>query len=74
MDALRREDERTRAPVDDREGVDRKNSTENRRRRDGDGVEKEPTAEEMEAFRMKRKREEDPMAARDAGTDGYDLV
>jgi len=74
MDALRREDERLRAPDDDREGVDRKNSTENRRRRGGDGVEKEPTAEEMEAFRMKRKREEDPMAARDAGTDGYDLV
>ena len=29
----------------------------------------------MEAFRMKRKRENDPMAAKDSeGTKGYDLV
>ena len=36
--------------------------------------EEDVTEEEMEAFRMKRQRKEDPMAAKDAGTEGYDLV
>jgi hypothetical protein len=33
------------------------------------------TPEEMEAWRMKKKRTDDPMAQEDTtGTDGYDLV
>ena len=32
------------------------------------------TEEDMEAYRMKRQRKDDPMNAPDAGTDGYDLV
>ncbi len=32
------------------------------------------TEEEMEAYRMKRARADDPMNAAGAGTDGYDMV
>lgn len=32
------------------------------------------TPEEMEAWRMKRARAEDPMAAAENGTKGYDLL
>ena len=32
------------------------------------------TEEDMEAYRMKRQRKDDPMNAPDAGTDGYDMV
>jgi pre-mRNA-processing factor SLU7 len=34
----------------------------------------EPTEEEMEAWRLKRAREDDPSKAPGAGTDGYDFV
>jgi pre-mRNA-processing factor SLU7 len=32
------------------------------------------TAEEMEAFRIKKSRGEDPLAAQGAGTGGYDYL
>eukprot|EP00955_Chlamydomonas_euryale_P092041 364673-Chlamydomonas_euryale.AAC.9 len=32
------------------------------------------SAEEMEAFRLKKQRVEDPLAKHDAGTSGYDLL
>ncbi len=34
----------------------------------------EVSEEEMEAYRMKKARKEDPMASGDAGTKGYDMV
>ena len=65
-EALRREDARLREG--ERDGGDE--------RKRGFNVthEEDVTEEEMEAFRMKRQRKEDPMAAKDAGTEGYDLV
>jgi|TARA_B110000977_G_scaffold116566_1_gene150560 pre-mRNA-processing factor SLU7 len=75
MEALRKEDKRLKG--DDADADDEISDKKKRGNKRGYNVladEKEPTEEEMEAFRMKRTREEDPMAAKDAGTGGYDLV
>ena len=77
MDALRREDARLRTGGEEEEEPDAARGGKKKKRAyNAHREETEPTEEEMEAFRMKRKREEDPMAARDAtlGTKGYDLV
>ena len=77
MDALRREDARLRTGGEEEEEPDAARSGKKKKRAyNAHREETEPTEEEMEAFRMKRKREEDPMAAKDAtlGTKGYDLV
>ena len=75
MDALRKEDERLKmGEEEDGEKHSRGGEKRNKRGYNADREEAEPTEEEMEAFRMKRKREDDPMAAKDAGTKGYDLV
>lgn len=65
-DALRREDARERG--EGAEGVDE------RKRGYNVSHEVDVTEEDMEAYRMKRQRKDDPMNAPDAGTDGYDLV
>jgi len=67
MEALRKEDKRLRG---DGEGQ----GDEKKRGYNVTHEEEEPTEEEMEAYRMKRQRKEDPMAAPDGGTEGYDLV
>ena len=75
MDALRKEDERLKTgEEEDGEEHEKRGEKRNKRGYHADREEAEPTEEEMEAFRMKRKREDDPMAAKDAGTKGYDLV
>ena len=74
LDALRKEDERLKGDEDENEKFENDKKSKNKRGYNVLVDEKEPTEEEMEAFRMKRKREEDPMAAKDAGTSGYDLV
>jgi pre-mRNA-processing factor SLU7 len=75
MDALRKEDERLKTgEEEDGEKHEKRGEKRNKRGYHADREEAEPTEEEMEAFRMKRKREDDPMAAKDAGTKGYDLV
>ena len=75
MKALREEDARLRTGGEEEEtrGDDAKKK---KRAYNADREEAEPTEEEMEAFRMKRKRENDPMAESKAslGTKGYDLV
>ena len=65
-DALRREDARERG--ESAEGGDE------RKRGYNVSHEVDVTEEDMEAYRMKRQRKDDPMNAPDAGTDGYDLV
>ena len=66
-EALRREDARERGEGGAEGGDERKR---------GYNVshEVDVTEEDMEAYRMKRQRKDDPMNAPDAGTDGYDLV
>jgi pre-mRNA-processing factor SLU7 len=67
MDALKREEARDRGDGGEDGGDERKR---------GYNVshDVDVTEEDMEAYRMKRQRKDDPMAAPDAGTDGYDMV
>jgi pre-mRNA-processing factor SLU7 len=74
MKALREEDARLKTGGEEEEprGDEAKKK---KRAYNADREEAEPTEEEMEAFRMKRKRENDPMAEKESlGTKGYDLV
>jgi pre-mRNA-processing factor SLU7 len=66
MDALKREEARDRGDGED--GGDE------RKRGYNVSHDVDVTEEDMEAYRMKRQRKDDPMAAPDAGTDGYDMV
>jgi pre-mRNA-processing factor SLU7 len=74
MKALREEDARLKTGGEEEEP--RSDEAKKKKRAyNADREEAEPTEEEMEAFRMKRKRENDPMAEKESlGTKGYDLV
>ena len=67
MDALKREEARDRG-----EGCE--DGGDERKRGYNVSHDVDVTEEDMEAYRMKRQRKDDPMAAPDAGTDGYDMV
>jgi len=75
MKALREEDARLRTGGEEEERRSGDEAKKKKRAYNADREEAEPTEEEMEAFRMKRKRENDPMAEKESlGTKGYDLV
>jgi pre-mRNA-processing factor SLU7 len=71
MEALRKEDARLKEGDDDDDGDGGKGD---RKRGYNVNHEVDVTEEEMEAYRLKRSRKDDPMNAPDAGTKGYDLV
>ncbi|KAG2483817.1 hypothetical protein HYH03_017340 [Edaphochlamys debaryana] len=64
--ALRKLDEKEKAAVEGDQSKRKFNSLDNQ----GEVV----TAEEMEAYRIKKSRGEDPMLAKGAGTEGYDML
>mmetsp|Transcript_15673 Transcript_15673/g.38031 ORF Transcript_15673/g.38031 Transcript_15673/m.38031 type:complete len:587 (+) Transcript_15673:211-1971(+) len=71
MDALRKEDKRLK---EGGSGGGEGGEDQDRKRGYNVNHEVEVSEEEMEAYRMKKARKEDPMASGDAGTKGYDMV
>ncbi len=66
-EALKKLEERERAALEGDKAKRKYNSL-------ADGGAEHVTAEEMEAYRIKKGRGDDPMAAIGKGTDGYDLL